>query len=703
MKDKRIVLLNGESISSCAVCHPDTLAQGWCKQCIDVPENVFTCNPVQTLTYNMIQQSPNASFVVASKTGTGKTWCAYLAMLKHFEHNPNGKVLWTCPLKQIAREKVEEMPSIFENANILELTGDTMNDVGVGSKRNNAIKEADIISTSQEMLDSLSRKPDVYTAVDDITMIVIDEIHGLGDIGRGGKFDGALTRFLLRMQRLGRVPQIVALSATFDNIDDLKRYFEQFVTEFTVITSDFTPIKANIDPSIHSYVRSNQYTILSEVEKYMDKPGGILVLQLSIPGCKRMADAINERYGDNTAKTNFSEMSKLDKIETIQQFNRGEFKVLCATPVVLAGVNIGCTVIILDVTFFNTEKMEIDVLAPSSIRQAAGRVGRPPQFNEGWVSYIANETLKSEVEYALAAPNIIRGAMLAALEQVINVEVSLQSASNQDLENWFIHSYSGLSKGDNIHTDRFNSAMQFLTDKGYIIDDTSILQSTSKGKIVSQNFIDPVFFEYSIELFAKERLIDNTEKLMNYMGLLFTHPKSPVSWTRGKSQHIEKCFSFAWMKDKKLGYSYNWGITQGRIQWAETASFAIDRMFAAAESLGYSNLSFNIGVIKDSLSLGVIPLPLIVLGRKLTQLGVSDISSKFLLYLYLNDVRVDENLKLIGPTSWRLPEAFHYDKYTDSYSATRFKISNLFFKSKCEEISQFFGRDSESSWLDEVV
>jgi replicative superfamily II helicase len=270
MKDKVIQISNGFEVISCGVCHRDTIEKLWCDHCIDVPGWRYTANPIQTMTYELLQADPHASLVVASKTGTGKTQCAYAALEAFFKHS-SLKVCWLNPLKQIVKEKVDELRDVFPSKSVLELTGDTSDDVGFGLKRNISMQRADIIVTSYEMFDSLTRKPDIYTAISDVGLLIIDEIHSLGDSQRGAKLDGAITRFLLRMQRFGKTPQVVSLSATFQNVGDLQRFFEQFIKPYHVITNDFSPIKANVDQEVRWYYRDNIDIFANLVADYKDK------------------------------------------------------------------------------------------------------------------------------------------------------------------------------------------------------------------------------------------------------------------------------------------------------------------------------------------------------------------------------------------------------------------------------------------------
>jgi replicative superfamily II helicase len=692
MKDKVIKIIDGTEILSCASCHMDTINQKYCNQCRDIPSWRYTANPVQTMSNSYLDAVPSQSFVVASKTGTGKTQIAYDAIQHYYASGKTGKIIWINPLKQIVKEKVDEMSTIFPSKQILELTGDTSEDVGYGSKRNVAMKRADIIITSQEMFDSLTRKPDIYTATDQIGLIVIDEIHGLGDHNRGAKIDGALTRFLLRMKRFEKAPQIVALSATFDNVKDLKSYFDQFVNDTLIITSDFSPIRANVNPYVSVYSRDPIDLITDLVVRHKERAGGIMCMQLSIPGSKKLSERLNMMYGSEFSKVHFSELSREAKNQTIDQFNDGEFKVLCCTPTLLAGVNVACIVIILNLTFFNPNTMEMDVLPATAIRQAAGRVGRLPRFNEGWVEFIAEEKLVEKAQAILKSPNYIQGAIRTALSLILNIEISMQSQTSDILKEWYEHSFSGFS--DQHADDNFDTTVQFLVEKGYCENINGTLISTKKGKSIAKNFVDPVFFENCVDVFNNEHNIVNTEELLDVMANLFTRASSPVPWTQGKLKHIQSQLNLDWLKRRGTRY-YDWIIVQPKVQWAESLTFTMSRVQKVSEDLALKDMATKLKLLNFCVSNGMIPVPLARIGMRLESLGQYKLGSKYYFYLHCNGVTVDDTNVLNGPTEFKTPESATFYMARDRFVVDTWSSQAVRYQGVAAGLVKFYGKAPE--------
>ena len=87
------------------------------------------------------------------------------------------KVVYIAPLKALVRERVKDWKVRLEQRlgkHVVELTGDVVPD-------SQAIASADIIVTTPEKWDGVSRSWQTRQFVRSVALIVIDEIHLLGD------------------------------------------------------------------------------------------------------------------------------------------------------------------------------------------------------------------------------------------------------------------------------------------------------------------------------------------------------------------------------------------------------------------------------------------------------------------------------------------------------------------------------------------
>eukprot|EP01100_Stratorugosa_tubuloviscum_P015677 TRINITY_DN921_c0_g1_i1.p3 TRINITY_DN921_c0_g1~~TRINITY_DN921_c0_g1_i1.p3 ORF type:complete len:147 (+),score=66.06 TRINITY_DN921_c0_g1_i1:289-729(+) len=117
--------------------------------------------------------------LLGAPTGSGKTVAAELAMLRIFNQYPNSdaKIVYVGPLKALVRERMRDWKTRFvENLKkkMVELTGDHTPDV-------RALNMADIVTTTPEKWDSISRSWQHRPYVKQVRLLILDEIHLLGE------------------------------------------------------------------------------------------------------------------------------------------------------------------------------------------------------------------------------------------------------------------------------------------------------------------------------------------------------------------------------------------------------------------------------------------------------------------------------------------------------------------------------------------
>ncbi|OPL20579.1 activating 3 signal cointegrator 1 complex subunit, partial [Mytilus galloprovincialis] len=117
-------------------------------------------------------------------TGSGKTIAAEMAIFRVFREYPNHKVgmeshmaVYIAPLKALVRERMEDWKVRIEKKlgkKVVELTGDVTPDM-------RAIAAADLIVTTPEKWDGVSRSWQTRNYVKAVAVLIIDEIHLLGN------------------------------------------------------------------------------------------------------------------------------------------------------------------------------------------------------------------------------------------------------------------------------------------------------------------------------------------------------------------------------------------------------------------------------------------------------------------------------------------------------------------------------------------
>lgn len=127
--------------------------------------------------------------------------------------------MYIAPLKALVRERVEDWKVRLEgklNRKVVELTGDVSPDI-------RAISEADVIVTTPEKWDGISRSWQTRNYVRDVALIVIDEIHLLGE-DRGPVLEVIVSRTNFIASHTSRALRIVGLSTALANAKDLANW-----------------------------------------------------------------------------------------------------------------------------------------------------------------------------------------------------------------------------------------------------------------------------------------------------------------------------------------------------------------------------------------------------------------------------------------------------------------------------------------------
>ena len=133
-------------------------------------------NPIQTQVFHTLYHT-DSNVLIGAPTGSGKTIMSELAMLRVFKEQPTKKVIYIAPLKALAKERIIDwkvrLGGEVMRKSVLELTGDCTPDLL-------ALKEADLLITTPEKWDGISRNWQHRSYVSDVALVVIDEIHLLG-------------------------------------------------------------------------------------------------------------------------------------------------------------------------------------------------------------------------------------------------------------------------------------------------------------------------------------------------------------------------------------------------------------------------------------------------------------------------------------------------------------------------------------------
>ncbi len=150
--------------------------------------------------------------VLAIPTASGKSLVAYLAILASVLRG--GKALYIVPLRALAAEKFEELKA-FEPLGLKVGVS-----VGDYDSPDPSLEKFDVIVATSERADSLLRHR--LNWLQELTVVVADEVHLINDADRGPTLEVTLAK----LRQVNPKTQVLALSATIKNSDELARWLE---------------------------------------------------------------------------------------------------------------------------------------------------------------------------------------------------------------------------------------------------------------------------------------------------------------------------------------------------------------------------------------------------------------------------------------------------------------------------------------------
>jgi helicase len=157
-------------------------------------------NPAQQQVVDYGLLTSGFSCVLQMPTGSGKTWLAKKAIRDSVQRG--WRALYLTPLRALAEELVSEWVKEFTGFKVGVFTGD----YGRGGVAfPTPYRDARVLIMTPERLDVCTRTwRSHWNWIPEVDLVVVDEVHLLGDRGRGARLEGALSR-LRRLNPFCRV------------------------------------------------------------------------------------------------------------------------------------------------------------------------------------------------------------------------------------------------------------------------------------------------------------------------------------------------------------------------------------------------------------------------------------------------------------------------------------------------------------------
>ncbi|SJX63979.1 probable ATP dependent RNA helicase [Sporisorium reilianum f. sp. reilianum] len=434
-------------------------------------------NPVQSRCYPVAFGS-DEPMLLCAPTGAGKTNVAMLTILSEIgkwrdetsgEIDLNAfKIVYVAPMKALVSEQAANFRERLQPYGIVvnELTGDSQ-------LTKAQIAETQIIVTTPEKWDVISRKSTDTSYTNLVRLLIVDEIHLLHD-DRGPVLEAIISRTIRRMEQLNDPVRLVGLSATLPNYQDVATFLRvNPKTGLFYFEANYRPCPLKQEyVGITEKKAIKRLLVMNEVtyEKTLDQAGKnqVLIFVHSRKETAKTAKFIRDRAMEQDTLNRFlppspasqevlrseldnvtdadlkdvmpygfgihhAGMSRLDRELVEALFADGHLQVLVSTATLAWGVNLPAhTVIIKGTQIYNPEKGRWCEITPQDMLQMLGRAGRPQfdTFGEGII--ITNH---SELQYYLSLLNQqlpIESQLVSKLADNLNAEIVLGTIRNRD-------------------------------------------------------------------------------------------------------------------------------------------------------------------------------------------------------------------------------------------------------------------------------
>ncbi|MDE1724292.1 MAG: DEAD/DEAH box helicase [Thaumarchaeota archaeon] len=479
------------------------------------------------------------NILVSAPTASGKTLIATLAIIKNLSEK-KGKIVYLSPLKALASEKFNEFKKLEsvdlgKNMKIQISTGDF--DVSDRNLGNN-----DILVLTNEKMDSIIRQGAEW--VDEISLVIADEVHLLGDDDRGPTLEIVLTKLKL----LPSKPQILALSATVTNADEIADWlecklvhsewrpvplFEGVYDQGTVTMQDDKKfeIKTSIrgppvDLGLDSLKNGGQAILFAETRarsvSLATKASEAVSKMLQSEEKEQLAETSQKILDDNEHTDLIKTLAGLikngvafhhaglnpncrDVVES--EFRNKRIKILASTPTLAAGVNLPARrVVISNVTRYDAKYGANKPISILEYKQLCGRAGRPQYDKYGEAIIVGNSNKEEIFDYYInGTPEPILSKLTG--DKALRIHLLSFVSTNpgikgEDIVDFFSKTLSGSQERKSTIKFHIQISLRYLESEGLIQQKGNRYIATDFGKKTSTLYIDPltaVLFKKSLE------------------------------------------------------------------------------------------------------------------------------------------------------------------------------------------------------------
>uniref|UniRef100_A0A674AU56 U5 small nuclear ribonucleoprotein 200 kDa helicase n=1 Tax=Salmo trutta TaxID=8032 RepID=A0A674AU56_SALTR len=420
-------------------------------------------NPIQTQVFNAVYNSDDNVFVGAP-TGSGKTICAEFAILRMLLHNAEGRCVYITPMEALAEQVFVDWHQKFQDAlnkKVVLLTGETSTDLKLLGK-------GDIIVSTPDKWDILSRRWKQRKNVQNVSLFIVDETHLIGG-ENGPVLEVICSRMRYISSQIERPIRIVALSSSLSNAKDVAHWLGCSTTA----TFNFHPNVRPVPLELHiqgfnvSHTQTRLLSMAKPVYHAIMKHSPSKPAVVFVPSRRQTrltaidiltfcaADVVPQRFlhctekdlapflekvTDGTLKETLANgvgylhegLSTTERRIVEQLFNSGAVQVVVASRSLCWGTNISAhLVVIMDTQYYNG-KIHAYVDYPIyDVLQMVGKANRPLQDDEGRCVIMCQGSKKDFFKKFLYEPLPVESHLDHCMHDHFNAEIVTKTVENK--------------------------------------------------------------------------------------------------------------------------------------------------------------------------------------------------------------------------------------------------------------------------------
>lgn len=454
------------------------------------------------------------SVVVCAPTGAGKTVIAQHAIHRALEEGT--RIFYTTPLKALSNQKYYDFSEKYGSDKVGLLTGDTSINRG-----------AQIVVMTTEVFRNMLYGTNFGAVADnmkDVKYVVLDEVHYMNDEQRGTVWEESIIYCPTNVQ-------IIALSATVANADELTDWINTVHSRTELVDTDFRPVplrffyfdssqpdkllplltpsgqlnkKIKPEKRLWGHNRKKQKSYVKDIvrnlynqdmlpaiyftfsrkkcDEQMEKCAS---LELVTKGEQaQIRQFIDDYIAENPHLYNNKHIEYLlqgvashhagllpgwkSLVEKL--FQKGLIKVVFATETLAAGINMPARSTVISSTSKRTDSGH-RMLTASEFLQMSGRAGRRGMDEIGYVTIVGTqfETPEEVAELVLSDANPLESRFSPSYSMVLNL---LQRFSLDEAKELILKSFGYFSSGS-----RLKPLLQ--------------LKSSLEGEVIARDFVCP--------------------------------------------------------------------------------------------------------------------------------------------------------------------------------------------------------------------